>query len=361
MFVALFSILLLMESYSGITKTSKNTTIQLFGVCGFILILCSTLIFIFGVDFEANNNVVDDYSFRLRYGWLIESIIYLTVAIPLIAAGEYLVKKDGEEKTIIYPVVKPIVSLLLLSIILIYPYRLIQSASKLSLNSPHTTYTWILGVGILALNTLILAFTAKTSSRKLWEYEPPEVLKHIRGVGFVFLIGAVISFIWGINNLIYTVYNFNLVGIYISFFLIIGGIPLVVFHRKRKELIVKKRVNVKQGKNHILGYAVVVLFILFIVPSIFRIEIESIFVGALVGVLIWKATYEKNIGRRESMKIQLGLAAIIAIGYLYMGYNSYRLDKKIIGVVVGTIISYFIMSVTDKMTGQKPSPQKPKY
>jgi hypothetical protein len=229
--VIALSIAFILDANRQMSAATESQRIQLLGLYGFIFILCSTLIFVFGVDHLFNGQDNPAISLRFRYGWMIESLVYLVVGLGLTGAAEYGIRREGAQKTILPPVLKPLISLLAFSLMFIYPYRAVTATMNLSLQTKLVEFGWV--AEVLVLSALACAYwlvNRKVSRND----EAPEALYVAKAVASLYFIAAAGLFIWGVNTLIYS-QDLDFRGVLTAAFIAVGGVALFLVRAERKK------------------------------------------------------------------------------------------------------------------------------
>ncbi|MFH0863203.1 MAG: hypothetical protein V1875_09285 [Candidatus Altiarchaeota archaeon] len=231
--VAILCMAFILEVNGKVGALTEATNLRLLSIYGFIFLLCSSLIFLFGADHLFNVNERSDLVWRLRYGWMIEGAIYFAVAVVLIGMAEYGLRKADRDKSLLAAEVRPITTLLLLGLLFIYPYRAVSWSMTMTAQTRLTELGWLVEVVILALLAAIYTLIGKTNSMAVGGYEPSEVMYYGRAVASIFFLGAAIFFIWGVNTLVYSP-ELDLGGVAASAFLFVGGMAFYLAHVKKK-------------------------------------------------------------------------------------------------------------------------------
>ena len=203
--VILLSIVLIMEAYNRLNRVSDLTSIHIVGLYSFMFILCSTFIFIFGLDSFFNTTTSRyDVSLQLKYGWLIESVIYFIVGLILIIVTEYFIQKEDKSKTAIPSILLPIVTLLVLSIVFIYPYRIIKMGDRLTPKIELWELSWIIEILIFVIIAIAYILIIKKISEHKGKYELPGALYYTDKIALLYFMGSAIFLITFVHTLVYS-------------------------------------------------------------------------------------------------------------------------------------------------------------
>lgn len=242
--VILLSIVSVLSVYKNLSKLTSSTSVQLSGLYGFIFLLCSTLIFIFGLDHffntlprMADNSYMAEMPLRLKYGWAIESAIYFIVGAILVAIAEYKIKKVEKQNTSVPPVIKPIATLIVLALILVYPLRAITSTMAMHAETKLLELGWIAEILLLCITALAYSLINREISRGTrFQDEQPDVLYYTKSISYLYFIVAAGFFIWGVNSLIYSSAGLDFRGILTSVFMVVGGLVLLKVNKEKKAM-----------------------------------------------------------------------------------------------------------------------------
>ena len=225
--VIVLSIFLIMESYTRINKSTDLTWIHIVGLYSFMFILCSTLIFIFGVHSFFNTHDGYDISLRIKYGWVIESVIYFIIGLILLIVTEYSIRKADKLKTAITSVGLPVITLLVLSVIFIYPYEIITTIDKLTPETKLLDLGWIVEILIFSIIAIAYTIIIKKTTEHKGIYEWPGILYYTDKFAFMYFIGSVIFFILWVDTLVYSISGFDFRHLLGSVFIGLGGLVLL--------------------------------------------------------------------------------------------------------------------------------------
>ena len=203
-FIAILSIVFVLESYGNVSRSTDSGLAQVLATYGFIFLLCSTLIFIFGVDHLANGRDDSTYPLRMRYGWMIEGAVYFVVGLAL-ALGAHVsaCKGDPTPKVIVY-ILGPLVTLLVLAVAVVYPMRALDFAGRLDSRGVGLGMGWIPEVFLLLFAIASCHAVITSVAKRAGMSATPAILSHARMIASLYFIISAGLFIWGVNTLVYS-------------------------------------------------------------------------------------------------------------------------------------------------------------
>jgi hypothetical protein len=177
-------------------KKTDSLMAAILYIIGTLLIFSSATIFIFGVhDLMTFNGPGETYTkptIMQQYGWLIESVVFGLLGAGFVWAAEFIRKREEEEGSILYLVITPVASLLVLFTIPVFMFGISSVIFAGSYSKP--TFEWLIetvifgGLAVLTFNK-IDKIRFSQGEKESWRLYP------LFAAGYAFLAPAFFMFI----------------------------------------------------------------------------------------------------------------------------------------------------------------------
>ncbi len=231
--VVIVSIASLIEADRVLKSMTASQHVHLMALYSLMFLLCSTMIFIFGIDYVVNNPDNPDMLLRLRYGWLLEAIVYWIVGAGLYIGAEVENMRLGAKNALMSAVTAPILTIYAYTALVMYPYRSVVGILSMSSKAQLADLSWIIELIVLATMAIAYYVLTKVVMQKSGKYGRPNIVYNLRSIASIYWIGTICAFIYGMNTIIYSVGALDIRGLAIAIVLAMGGIVCYVLGRKR--------------------------------------------------------------------------------------------------------------------------------